>query len=259
MFEVSAVVNARRKKHQRGALAGARREGAQDLEQFDGVLRHRQDLVSMEQARKGPGHDQAVLQDVRDAAGCPQIVLEHQVLCGFRVAHQVNARNMDVNSARHLETDNLAPEVAAGENQRARNLALAQDALRTVDILEKHVESDHALGEPTLQELPFGTGQNARYQIEREEPFRPAIVAVHRESNSLEQKGKIGELAPLIELCRRHARTAIEPIDHRLDGDPPRGDRIRRMHEARDVEIVGDGVERPIGPLHDADVVQRMD
>ena len=113
---------------------------------------------------------------------------------------------MDVNSARHLETDNLAPEVAAGENQRARNLALAQDALRTVDILEKHVESDHALGEPTLQELPFGTGQNARYQIEREEPFRPAIVAVHRESNSLEQKGKIGELAPLIELCRRHFR-----------------------------------------------------
>ena len=85
--------------------------------------------------REGPRHDQAVLEHVGDAAGSADVVFEHQVVAGLGIAHQVDAGDVRVDAAGHLHADHLALEVLAGEDQRARNLAVLEDALRAVDVL----------------------------------------------------------------------------------------------------------------------------
>ena len=47
-------------------------------------------------------------------------------------------------------------------------------------------------------------------QIEGKQPLRSAPIAVHRERNSLEKKGKVGMLAALFKLRRHHRAKLLE-------------------------------------------------
>src|SRR3954470_7248349 len=62
-----------------------------------------------------------------------------------------------------------------------------------------------------------------------------------------------------IDLLLAAARAAVQPIAHRLQHQPARGNGIRRVDQAGDVEVVGDRVQRLVGALDDLDVVERPD
>ena len=135
-----------------------------------------------------------------------------QELAGLRVAHQIDAADVRVDAARHLDADHLATKVPAGIDQRARNLAIVENALRPVDILQKEIERDHALRKPALDAVPFRVGEDARDQVEREKTLGAAAVAVDREGDALEQKRKIGQLAALFELRRCDSRQLLKDL-----------------------------------------------
>ncbi len=57
---------------------------------------------------------------------------------------------MRVDAARDLDANHLAAEMLAGIHQRARKLAVFEDALLPVNVLQKQVERHHALREAAL-------------------------------------------------------------------------------------------------------------
>jgi len=58
---------------------------------------------------------------------------------------------VDVDAVRDLDAHDLAAEIPAGANERARDAAVLQDARRAVDVAEEEVEGDHPLREPPLE------------------------------------------------------------------------------------------------------------
>jgi len=62
---------------------------------------------------------------------------------------------MRVNPARHLDADHFAHEMFAGINQGARNLAIRENALLSVNVLQEQVQRHHTLREATIDALPF--------------------------------------------------------------------------------------------------------
>ena len=170
---------------------------------------HRKHFADFEGARESPAHHQAVFQHVGDAAGGAGIVFQHQVLARAGIAHQIDAGDVDIDVARHSEPHHFAAEMLAGIDQMARNDAVFQNPLLPVDVLQIEVERHHALRESALDHVPFGAGDNARHQVEGEEPLRSAAVAVNREGDALNQVGKIGQFAPLFENLERHVGELI--------------------------------------------------
>ena len=47
-------------------------------------------------------------------------------------------------------------------------------------------------------------------KIEREKSLGASAIAVHRERDALDQEGKVGQFAPLLELRGRHGREPLE-------------------------------------------------
>src|SRR6187200_1411522 len=54
-----------------------------------------------------------------------------------------------------------------------------------------------------------------------------------------------------VDLLLTTARAAVHSILDRLEEQAPRGQRVGRVHEAREVEIVRHRVQRLVGTLHD--------
>ena len=103
-------------------------------------------------------------------------------------------------------------KLRAGIDQRARNLAVLQNALLAVNILQEKIQRHHALGEAAVDLFPFRMRQDARDQIEREQALGAAAVAINRKRNALNQKREVGELAALLELRGRHGGKLLEQL-----------------------------------------------
>ena len=170
----------------------------------------RQHLLALKGARKHAGHDQPVLEHVGDAARRADVVLEHQELAGRGIADQVDAGDMRVDAARHVDADHLAPEVAARQDQRAGHDAVLEDPLRAVDVLQEQIQRDHALREPALDAIPFRPRHDARHQVEGEQPLGAEAVVVDGEGDALKQKRQVGQAPALLELRRPHLRQLVE-------------------------------------------------
>ena len=119
---------------------------------------------------------------------------------------------MRVDSARHFDADHFAAEVFTGINQRGRDAAIFQDALLAVDVLEKKIQRDDALAEAAIHAFPFGEGEDARDEVEREEALGALAVAVDGEGDALQQEGEVGELAAFFKLRRNHRRELVEEL-----------------------------------------------
>ncbi len=150
----------------------ARRKAAQNARQFVRVVMNGQDFVGLERVGEGARHHQAVFQHVGNAAGRAHIVFEHAELARFRIAHQIDAADMRVNSARHFQADHFAPEMRAGIDERARNLPVLEDALLAVNVLQEQIQRHHALRQAALDALPFRVRKDAGNQVERETAAR---------------------------------------------------------------------------------------
>ena len=113
VLEVRGVVDAGGEHHDRrvGFVGGGR--VAQRPQQMRGVVADRAHPVRGEQIREDPRHRAAVLHHVGDPRRRAQVVLEHAERA-LRVAHQVDARDVDAHAVGRDDARGLAVEVLAG-------------------------------------------------------------------------------------------------------------------------------------------------
>ena len=137
-----------------------------------GIVIHRQDFVVLKRVRESARHHQAVFQHVGNAARRAHIVFQHVEFAGLRIAHQIDAGDVRVNSARHFQADHLAPEMRAGIDQRARNLPVLENSLLAVNVLQEQIQRHHALRQAALDVLPFGVAEGCAESGRRETAAR---------------------------------------------------------------------------------------
>ena len=219
VLEVSAVVHARGQHHHGRLVHTRRRHAAQGFEQQVGVVRHRCHAVQAEQLGEQPHHHLAVLQHVAHAAGHAQVVFEHVVLAGVvgrvfhtRGAHDVDARDVRIDVARHRHAHHLLAELAVVQHLFGGHHAGLEDLLVVVDVVDEAVQRRDALDESGFHVHPLVLGDDARDQVEGDQPLgaRPVLVlcAVDGEGDADAAEDHLGFFAP-----RLHggARLAVQP------------------------------------------------
>ena len=122
----------------------------------------------------------------------------------FRVANQINAANMRMDAARDFDADYFPPEMRAGIDKRTRNLAVPENALLAINILQEKIQRYHALGQAALNFFPLRIRQDARDQIEGKQALGAAAVTVNRESNALNKEREVRQFPAFLELPRLH-------------------------------------------------------
>ncbi len=168
VLEVRRVVRAGRQHGDRGALLARRRNRMQVFEQQIRIVLHRPDRARREQLRKEPHHHLAVLEHVRHARRHAQVVFEHVVLAAIG-AHDVDAGDVGIDAAGHVDADHLAPVLRIAEHALRRELRLRA-------------------GSPARDRCRAGTGSAcarvARVPL-RAAPIRPAGMMRGTRSNGI--------------------------------------------------------------------------
>ena len=144
VLEVGAVEDAGGQDHHGGVVDAGRCRLAQGGQQPAGVLLDRPDELLAEGLGQALGHGAAVLQDVADAGGDADVVLEDPEGPGG-VADDVDAGNVDADAAGRLEAVHLAVEVGAGGDELARDDAVGHHGHLVVDVVEERLEGPDAL------------------------------------------------------------------------------------------------------------------
>ena len=199
MLEVGAVVHARR-QHDHGRVDHARRrDRAQRLEQQVRVVRDRRDAVRTEQFGEQPHHHLAVLEHVAHTAGHAQVVLEHVVAAaavGVAGTHDVDAGDVRVDAAGHVDAAHLAAVLRVVQHLLLRHDAGVEDALLVVDVVDEVIQRGHALRQPLLHLRPLVFRDDARNQVEGNQPLGSGAVlvlrAVHGEGDADAAKDHLG-------------------------------------------------------------------
>ena len=123
-----------------------------------------------EQVREDPRHGAPVLHDIRHTRGRAQVVLEDPEVAPV-IANQVDACDVDSHAVRRDDAYGLAVKVLTRSYQAARDDAVIQDLLVTVDVDEIHLEGLDPLGDAALQPAPLGNRDHPRHQVERKRPL----------------------------------------------------------------------------------------
>ena len=198
MLEVGRVVHARRQQHDRGVVNALGRNRAQVFQQQVRVVGDRCDLVAGEEIGEQPHHHLAVFQHVADAAGHPQVVLEHvEHALTVRVAgaHQIDAGDVRVDAALHIDAFHLAPVLRVLQHLLGRDAAGAQDLSVVIDVMQEQVERLDPLAQAVFELAPFGGGNDARDHVERDQPLGAGavvLVAVDREGDTDAPEHQVG-------------------------------------------------------------------
>ena len=225
VLEIRAVEHAGREHHHRGRGCAGRCAGTQGVEQQVGVMGHGCHLVHAEQLGEQPHHHAAVLQHVAHAAGHAQVVLQHVVhALALRVgsAHDVDASNVRIDVARHLDACHLGAVLGVVQHQVRRDEARTQDVLAVVDIVDEAVERRHALHQPALHARPLLRRNDARHQVERDQSLvaRAALVlvSIHGEGDAHTPEDHLGlgaaGLHGLGRLARQPVAIALVMLSH---------------------------------------------
>src|SRR5208283_1422219 len=129
VLEIRAVVNAGSEQHDLRFAFSAWRQHAQDAGKFRRVVVHGEHFMPLKSLGESAGHDQPILENIRDATGSPDIVFQNEELASLGIANQIDATNMGVDAVRDFEANHLAPEMPAGVDERGRNLAVFENEL----------------------------------------------------------------------------------------------------------------------------------
>ena len=197
VLEVGRVVNARRQGHRDRALAGPRGHEAQRLEQERRVVVDRANRIGGEQLGEHPAEQLPVLEDVRDAARHPAVVLEHEVLAPI-VPDDVGADHVGEDLPGRDDAEEGTLELLAGQDELGRDHPIAEAVLRLVDVQQEQVERGDALDQAVLDDLPLGGGDDARHEVEREDALEAFLLAGDGEGDALADQGqRLEPLAPV--------------------------------------------------------------
>ena len=201
---IGGVVDAGREQHD--GRIGARRRGRDRFErrqQLVGIVLDRRHAMAGEQLRKQPQHDLPVLQHVGDAGGRAGIVLQHVEGLGID-AHDVDAGDVDVDVVRHLLAVHLRPEHRVLEHQVLGHDPGLEDLAPAVDVADIGVDRLDPLLEPGAQVVPFGGGQNARQDVERDQPLLRVGLAIDREGDADPAEQQFRLAPPVVEHVGRN-------------------------------------------------------
>ena len=202
MLVVGRVVDAGGEQHgRRVRRSGGGGDGFQRRQQFIRVILDRRDAVAREQVGKQPQHDLPVLQHVRDAGRRARVVLQH--VEGVRLdAHHVDAGDVHVNVVRHLLAVHLRPEHRVLEYQLLRHHPGAQDVAVAIDVVDVEVDRLDPLGQPTFEPRPFGRGEHARNDVERDQPLLGVRFSIDREGDADAPEQELRLAPPSLEQLR---------------------------------------------------------
>jgi hypothetical protein len=191
VLEVRRVVHAWREQHDSGVRHALRRDGAQVFEQQVGIVLHGRDAVALEQFREEPHHHLAVFQHVRDAARHAQVVFQHVVLASVG-AHDVDAGDVGVDVARDIHAHHFLAELRVLQHLVGRDLAGAQDVLLVVDVVDEVIQRLHALAQAGFEMAPFGRRDDARNDVERNQPLGAGVVPIDGERDTDAPEHQVG-------------------------------------------------------------------
>ena len=136
-------------------------------------------------------HRFPVFEHVGDARRRAAIILEHVEIIGAD-PHDVDADDMRIDAARRIEPHHFRHEGFILQDHVARDAPRPQDFLAMIDIVQESVERPHALFDPGRQPAPFGGGENARHDIEGDQPFRGLFGAIDRKGDALPAEQSFG-------------------------------------------------------------------
>src|SRR5216683_8005199 len=145
------------------------------------------------QNREHAFHDLAAGQHVGHPAWHAKIVLEHHEPA-VGAANEIGAHHGQIPALRYAYAPHLAAIVPAGVDDLARDYLVRQYAAFMINVLEKEIEGDDALGKARLDLPPLGASDNARQQVMREDLLGPLLTAVNVKGDSLIEEGKIRSL-----------------------------------------------------------------
>ena len=101
-----------------------------------------------------------------------------------------------------------------GEDDVGGDDAVGEDLPRAVDVVDEGVDRPHPLLEPGREPLPFGGGEDARDDVERDDPLGRLLLAIDGEGDAEAAEGGLGGLLAAVELGRRRVG---QPAGERLE------------------------------------------
>ena len=191
MLVIRGIVDARRQHgHHRIALAFHRRAGGEARMERLGIAADALHLVGREQLREHAQHRFAVLQHVADAGRRAGIVLQDVELLRPG-ADQVDADDVGVDAARRLHPDHLAEiGVVAGDHLH-RQAPRPDDLLTVVDVVQEGVERAYPLLDTLRQLGPFAGRDDARHDVERDQPLARLGLAIDVEGDAGQAENRL--------------------------------------------------------------------
>ena len=181
--------------------AGRRKLGERLVQQLAVVI-DAAHPVAAEQVAQARLQRAPVGQHVGDAGGHPQIVLQHhEAVVG---PHDVGTAECDVDAVGHLKAPHLDPVLRTAAYQVHRNDSVLENPPRSVDIGEEEVERLQPLPQPALDQVPVGSVEKPRQEVDGDDPLLRAFLAVDRKRDPLVQEGTLGVVLHGGDLGRAH-------------------------------------------------------
>src|SRR5450830_39998 len=149
------------------------------------------DLMPRKQFREQAHHHLAVFQHVGHAGRYPQIVFQYVELT-FAGTHDVDSGDMGVDVGGDIDILHLGPVLRVLQNLLGWNDARLDDFLPVVNIVDEHVQRFDALHQSCFELAPFGGMNDARNNVEWNQPFSAGVIAVDREGNADSTEDQVG-------------------------------------------------------------------
>lgn len=163
---------------------------------------NRANAIIAEKSWKYTLQNLAIGQHVGNAAGDAQIVFQYGETTIWQ-ADEIGSADAHINPTRDCKPAHLAPKMLAAVDQLAWNDSVRQNVPLVVDVIEKKIQSGDSLRESSLDLLPLISRNDSRQQVVGEDTFSSLFVSVHRERDSLVEKGQVGRLLALAQLLSR--------------------------------------------------------
>mmetsp|Transcript_23677 Transcript_23677/g.42197 ORF Transcript_23677/g.42197 Transcript_23677/m.42197 type:complete len:377 (+) Transcript_23677:1070-2200(+) len=183
VFVIGGVVDAGRQHCKRwSAAAGIGSAGHERAAQALRVLADRLHFDLAEQLGEHVQHRLAIFEHIADAGRGAGVVLQHIefIVVG---AHQVGAHDMGVDVAGWCDPDHFRQKGIVARQHFGGQAPCAHDFLSVIDVMQKCVERTDPLFDALGHFGPFASRNDARHQIERDQPFGGVRVAIDIEGD----------------------------------------------------------------------------
>ena len=114
-------------------------------------------------------------------------------------ARDVDAGDVRVHVARHVDPDHLGAELRVALDLLGRHDAGFQDLLAVIDVVDEAVQGRDALRQAALHVAPLGRRDDARDQVERDQALGARAIgvlrAIDREGDADAAEDHLGFLA----------------------------------------------------------------